>query len=98
MAPFAALSAEFPGWNEELRRFDALFDDACVGNDEATEELRDFWRRWRRELDDETIDRIRGAYEERLRGRLTAEDGGAVERTERLLAALAIYGALFLER
>ncbi len=98
LAPFAALSAEFPGWNEELRRFDALFDDACVGNDAATEELRDFWRRWRRELDDETVDRIRGAYEERLRGRLTAEDGGAIERTERLLAALAIYGALFLER
>ncbi|MBQ2850342.1 MAG: hypothetical protein IJE77_07650, partial [Thermoguttaceae bacterium] len=67
-------------------------------NDAAAEELRDFWRRWRRELDEETVDRIRGAYEERLRGRLSTEDGGAVERTERLLAALAIYSALFLER
>ena len=98
LAPFAALSAEFPGWNEELRRFDALFDDACVGNDAAAETLRDFWRRWKRDLDEETVDRIRDAYEERLRGRLAAEGGGAVERTERLLAALAIYGALFLER
>lgn len=98
LAPFAALSAEFPGWNEELRRFDALFDDACVGNDAAAEELLDFWRRWRRELDDPTIDRIADAYEERLRGRLTAEDGGAVERTDRLLAAVSIYCALFLER
>lgn len=98
LAPFAALSAEFPGWNEELRRFDALFDDACVGNEAAAETLRDFWRRWRPQLDDETVDRIRGAYEERLRGRLSAEDGGAIERTERLLAALAIYSALFLKR
>ncbi len=98
LAPFAALSAEFPGWNEELRKFDALFDDACVGNDAAAETLRDFWRRWRRDLDEETVDRIRGAYEERLRGRLTAEDGGSIERTERLLAALAIYSAIFLER
>ncbi len=98
LAPFAALSAEFPGWNEELRRFDALFDDACAGNDAAEEELRDFWKRWRRELDDDAVDRIRVAYEERLRGRLSAEDVGAVERTDRLLTALAIYGALFLER
>ena len=98
LAPFAALSAEFPGWNEELRRFDALFDDACVGNDGATEELLDFWRRWRRELDDKTVDRIRVAYEERLRGRLSSEDGGAVERTDRLLAAVTIYCSLFLER
>ncbi len=98
LAPFAALSAEFPGWNEELRRFDALFDDACVGNEKAAETLRDFWRRWRPQLDEETVDRIRVAYGERLRGRLAAEDGGAVERTERLLAALEIYGALFLER
>ncbi|MBQ2789394.1 MAG: hypothetical protein IJE97_07125 [Thermoguttaceae bacterium] len=98
LAPFAALSAEFPGWNEELRRFDALFDDACAGSDAATETLRDFWRRWRRELDDETVARICAAYEERLRGRLAAEDGGAIERTERLLAALTIYSALFLER
>jgi hypothetical protein len=98
LAPFAALSAEFPGWNEELRKFDALFDDACAGNETAENELRDFWRRWRRELDDETVVRIRGAYEERLLGRLSSLDGGAVERTDRLLTALAIYGALFLER
>ncbi|MBP3531830.1 MAG: hypothetical protein J6K25_11725 [Thermoguttaceae bacterium] len=98
LAPFAALSAEFPGWNEELRRFDALFDDACAGNETAEKELRDFWRRWRRELDDETVDRIRAAYEERLLGRLSSLDGGAVERTDRLLTALAVYGALFLER
>ena len=98
LAPFAALSAEFPGWNEELRKFDALFDDACAGNETAEKDLRDFWRRWRRQLDDETVVRIRGAYEERLLGRLSSLDGGAVERTDRLLTALAIYGALFLER
>ncbi len=98
LAPFAALSAEFPDWNEELRRFDALFDDACGGNDAAAEALRVFWRSWRSELDEETVGRIRGAYEERLRGRLAAEDGGAVARTERWLAALAIYNALFGER
>ena len=98
LAPFAALSAEFPEWDEELRRFDSLFDDACAGKDAAAEELRGFWRSWRPELDDETVDRIRDAYEERLRGRLTSNDGDALVRTGRLLAALEIYGALFLER
>ncbi|MBQ7815196.1 MAG: hypothetical protein IJ387_11980 [Thermoguttaceae bacterium] len=98
LAPFATLSAEFPEWDRELRLFDALFDDACGGKDAATKRLLDFWRSWRRELDEETIGRICGAYEERLLGRATAEGGGAVERSERLLTALAIYSALFLER
>lgn len=98
LAPFATLSAEFPEWDKKLRRFDALFDDACGGNDAATKTAIDFWRNWRRELDEETVARIRAAYEERLRGRLSAETGGAVKRSERLLAALAIYSALFLER
>ncbi|MBR4975583.1 MAG: hypothetical protein IKY61_00920, partial [Thermoguttaceae bacterium] len=98
LAPFAALSAEYPGWNEELRRFDALFDDACVRN-EAAEELFKFWRRWRSELDDETVARIHAAYDERLRGRLQGwlRVGGALERTERVLTALKLYGALFLD-
>ncbi len=98
LAPFAILSAAFPTWERQLRSFDALFDDACAGSEEALDELRDFWRRWRRELDEATIARIRGAYEERLRGRWAAVDGDPIERTERLLAALALYGAIFMER
>ncbi len=98
LAPFAALSAEFPRWDKELRRFDALVDDALLGGDEEVAALSDFWRRWRRELDGETIARIRGAYETRLRGRWEAGGGGAIDRTDRLLAALAVYGALFMER
>jgi hypothetical protein len=98
LAPFATLSAALPGWNEELRRFDALFDAACSGTEATKTELLDFWRRWRRELDDETVARIRGAYEERLRGRMTASDRGAVERMNRILTAWTIYDALFLER
>ena len=97
LAPFAALSAGFPELDEKLRRFDALFDDACVGRAEATEALRDFWRALRRELDGETIARIREAYAERLHGRLISLKGSANLRFERRIAALAIYNAIFLE-
>ncbi|MBR4834323.1 MAG: hypothetical protein IKU86_08350 [Thermoguttaceae bacterium] len=98
LSPFAALSAEFPKLDKELRRFDALFDAACDGSEAAIAAALDFWRRWRRSLDEATGARIRRVYEEQLLGRWAAVEGGAIEQTERLATALAVYSAIFLER